>query len=197
MGARVAELKGKLAYPGQHLAVIEEFLPGEGVYVAGGDIYAAVVGVVEVDAQSRRISVRPVTKSPRIPRRGSIVHGYVAHIPRDDLAIVKITHDERMIPYSNGFTGILHISQAANRHPTSIYEFVRPGDAVKLQVINTRNPFLVSIKAAGLGVIAAYCSLCGAPLYKQPGQAHLACLRCGNREPRKVAASYIFVAGRR
>lgn len=190
---RIEELQGRFVYPGQPLAVIEEFIPGEGVYVADGTIYAAVTGVVEVDSVSRRISVRPATPKPRVPTKGSIVHGYVANIPRDDLAIVKITHDEKLVPFSDGFTGILHVSQAANRHVNSIYDVVRVGDAVRVQVLTGRNPFIVSIKQASLGVIAAYCSRCGAPLYRVPGQQHLVCLRCGNREQRKVATGYLFV----
>lgn len=190
---RVEELKGKLVYPGQPLAVIEEFLPGDGVYVADGTIYAAVTGVVEVDLSARRISVRSLTRTPRVPRKGDIVHGYVAAIPRDDIALIKVTHDEKMVPFSGTFTAILHISQAADRHPSTIYDYVRVGDAVRVQVLNNGNPYIASIKHASLGVVVAYCSRCGAPLHRVPGQAHLVCLRCGNKESRKVASGYVYV----
>jgi exosome complex component CSL4 len=191
--SRVDQLKGRIVYPGQPLAVIEEFIPGDGVYVAGGTIYAAVMGIVEVDTGSRSLRVKPLTRQPRLPRKGSIVHGYVAAIPREDLAIIKITHDDRMAPFSDGFTGVLHISQAADHFPSTIYEYVRVGDAVKVQVLNNHNPFIVTIKGPGLGVIAASCSRCGLPLYKVPGYHHLQCLNCNNKESRKVASGYLYV----
>ncbi len=190
---RVNKVHGRLAYPGQPLAVIEEFIPGEGVYVENGTIYSAHLGVVDIDTTTRRLNVKPLTRTPRVPRKGDIVHGYISSIPRDDIALIKITHDEHMIPFTGTYTGILHISQAADRHPSTIHDYVRLGDVVRVQVLNNSNPYIVSIKQATLGVIAAFCSRCGAPLYRVHGQPYLVCLQCGNRETRKVAAGYIYV----
>jgi exosome complex component CSL4 len=47
------------------------------------------------------------------------------------------------------------------------------------------------MKDARLGVIAAYCSRCGAPLVKEKNV--LKCRVCGNTEMRKLAPDYIFL----
>jgi exosome complex component CSL4 len=192
------ELPGRRVYPGDPLCTIEEFIPGDGVYVdESGVVRAARVGVVELDMVQRRISVRPYAAKPRLPRKNHAVYAIVVGVPRDDLALVKIFADERMVPYNGFFTAVLHISQASDRRIPSIYDAVRPGDIIRATLTTDAAPYVVSTKRPQDGVILAQCSVCGAPLYRVPGKQLLVCKKCGNEEPRKVSPYYVLTEKRR
>jgi len=184
----------KLVLPGDLLAVIEEYLPGEGTYVfeEAGEIRAAITGYPFIDMKTRKLNVKPAGRTPRIPRRGSIIHGYVSMVPREDLALVRMVGDERMRRLSGSFTGVLHISQASEKYVNSIYQVVRLGDLIRAHVLSSKPPYILSIKLPQFGVVVAFCSQCGAILEKRPGSHLLVCPRCGNKEARKVSTYYMY-----
>jgi len=187
------ELPGRRVYPGDPLCTIEEFVPGEGVYVDdNGIIRSAKVGHVELDMVKRRISVKTAVPKPRLPGRNRPVYALVLGMPRDDLALVKIFADERMVPYNGFFTAVLHISQASDRMLKSIYDAVRPGDIIRATVTSPAAPYVVSIRRPQDGVILAQCSVCGHDLYRVPGKQLLVCPKCGHEEPRKVSPYYLL-----
>jgi exosome complex component CSL4 len=187
------ELPGRKVYPGDPLCTIEEFIPGEGVYVdENGIVRAARVGVVELDMVKRRISVKTSIPRPRLPSKNKPVYAVVIGMPREDLALVKIFADERMIPYNGFFTAVLHISQASDRMLKSIYDAVRPGDIIRATVTSAAAPYVVSIRRPQDGVILAQCSICGHDLYRVPGKQNLVCPKCGHEEARKVSPYYIL-----
>ena len=193
-----SKLNGARVLPGEPLCTIEEFIPDEGVYVdPDGVVRAARIGVVEIDMASRRIRVRPIQGKPRMPKRGGSVYAVLYAVPREDLGLLKVFADERLIPYSGTFSGVLHISQASDTMIKSIYDAVKPGDIVKATVLSATPPYMLSTKRPQDGVILAYCSVCGAPLYRVPGSSNLVCLRCGNEERRKTAANYVMVLRKR
>ncbi|KSW11727.1 hypothetical protein CF15_02615 [Pyrodictium occultum] len=194
----IEELAGRRVFPGEPLCTVEEFIPGDGVYVDDGLIRAARFGRVEVDMASRRISVKPFSAKPRLPRRGSAVYGIVYAVPREELALVRIFADERMVPYNGFFSGALHIVQVADSPgERSIYDYVKPGDYIRATVMSSTPPFMLSMKKSQDGVVLAYCSVCGAPLYRVPGSPRLVCLHCGNEEDRRVSPLYILTARRK
>ncbi len=191
---KIEELHGLRVTPGDPLCTIEEFMPGEGVYVDDlGVIRAARVGIVELDMASRRIRVRSVVQRPRLPSKGEQVYAILTSVPREDLALFRIFADERGITYSGSFSGILHVSQASDSMIKSIYDAVKPGDIVRATVLSSSAPYMLSIKKPQDGVVLASCSICSAPLYKVPGRNVLVCLKCGNEEKRKVSPNYILV----
>jgi len=191
---KLEELHGLKVTPGDPLCTIEEFMPGEGVYVDdSGVIRAARVGIVELDMVSRRIRVRLAVQKPRLPSKGDQVYAILTSVPREDLALFRIFADERGVPYSGSFSGILHISQASDTMIKSMYDVVKPGDIVRATVISSTAPYMLSMKRPQDGVVLANCSICSAPLYKVPGRNVLVCLRCGNVEKRKVSSNYILV----
>ncbi len=190
----IEKLHRSLVVPGDRLCVVEEFMPGEGAYVhVDGSVRAAQVGRAFFDWVQRRVSVINPAGKPRIPRRGSVVYGIVVSLLREDLELVKLFADERLRRFNGVYSGFLHVTQASDRPVKTILEVVKPGDIIRARVLNAKHPFQLNVKQGNLGVIAAFCSRCGAPLYRVPGQQQLVCLRCGNRENRKVATGYLFV----
>jgi len=161
-----------------------------------GIIRAARVGVVELDMVKRVVSVKTALPRPRLPSRNRAVYAIVVGMPREDLALVKIFADERMVPYNGFFTAVLHVSQVSDRPVKSIYDAVKPGDIIRATVTSPAAPYVVSIRKPQDGVILAQCSVCGHDLYRVPGKQALICPKCGNEEARKVSPYYVLSAKR-
>lgn len=182
--------------PGDPLAVIEEYFPGEGTYVdeERGLVRASKVGRPLYDYANRvvRVTGRPFRYS--VPRPGSVVLAYVGSV-RPELAVLTIVGE-----YDKGgnlrriswpLTGMLHISQASQEYLKNLFEAYAVGDLIKARVLSEENPYQVTTKGPGLGLVLATCSNCGGVL--QPDQGgFLKCVECGSRERRKnISRDYI------
>ena len=108
--------------PGQELATLLEFLPGEGVYVENDMLYAKVYGVVDIDRKERKINIR--SKSTEVPsfKRGDMVICEVVEVKDSAVItrIVKAINSFREVPVS---TSAIHISNVKEG-------YVEPGDFV-------------------------------------------------------------------
>jgi|UniRef100_A0A7J2TB18 Predicted RNA-binding protein (consists of S1 domain and a Zn-ribbon domain) len=174
--------------PGDKLCVEEEFVPHTGAYVDNGVVRSLIVGRPIYDIISRRVYVKPA-KSVQMPKSGDVLLGVVEQM-RDEVAIIRFIGYDINKPLKHEFRGVLHISQATEARIQSLYDAIRLGDVVRIKVLNSYIPFIVTMKDAKLGVIAAYCSKCGAPLIKE--REILKCRVCGNAEMRKLTPDYIF-----
>lgn len=178
----------EIALPGEQLAVEEEAIPVSNAYVdEEGYIRASVVGVLFFDKLKKTIHVKPVAKREALLKPGTIVEGLVV-AASEDLAFIDI--------YSaNGARlsaqGVLHISQCSDTKINTLLEVIKPGDYVRAKVLNNSPPYQLSLKDPGLGVIEAYCSICGSPLYKSGDK--LQCTTCGNVESRKIGGTYVYI----
>ena len=181
---------GEPVLPGDMIGVEEEFIPLSGSYVdEHGYIRSQLVGRVYVDLMKKHVIVRHVKGKPLIPRQGDVVEGIVSSMS-DDLAFIGIYAVNDKYLRSPVFTGIIHISQASQEFLSSLYEAFRLGEVVRAKVLNNNHPFQLTTREPGLGVIVAYCSNCGAVLYRRNDR--LVCKRCGNTEKRKISSFYIF-----
>lgn len=185
--SRLKELTRLWVVPGDNVCVVEEFLPGTGVYEDGGFIRSSTVGLVSVDLRSRVVNVKS-TKTPYLPSRGEVVYALVT-VLHEELAITKIFASELGRRYANHFTGLLHVSQVLDRFVKNVYEVLAVGDVIKAKILNDSIPYMLTIKEARLGVILAYCSLCGTQLRRQSTDS-LRCPKCDNVEKRKLSLDY-------
>ncbi len=183
--------KSRTVLPGDYLCAPEEFMPGSLTYVRGGEVRAAVPGIVLYDYSSRRVIVKPFHRESPRPVAGSLVIGVVTSV-KEDSATISILMDNKWRPFGTPFTGILHVSHASRQYTRSITDAVRLGDLVRVKVLRDTIPMHVSMRDAQLGVLAAYCSQCGALLVAEHGSNMLKCPRCGNTEPRKLAPDYML-----
>jgi len=186
--SRLSEIMNKYVVPGDPVCTMEEFLPGSGVYEEGGVIRSSVTGRVQVDLNLRIVNIKPTLKVPQLPGRGDVVYGTLI-VLHDELAITKIFANELGIKYHNPFTGLIHISQAADKFIKSFYEILAVGDVVKAKILNNFTPYNLTIKEPKLGVVVAYCSVCGAVLKRHSSEV-LKCPKCGNMEKRKLSVDY-------
>jgi exosome complex component CSL4 len=90
---------------------------------------------------------------------------------------------------SGVFTGILHISDAAERYVNSMNDVCRPGDIIQAKVISEKNQiYHLSTADKTLGVIYAFCSRCGNLLEQK--RHEMRCPKCEHIEKRKTAPNY-------
>ncbi|RLF12139.1 MAG: RNA-binding protein [Thermoprotei archaeon] len=193
VGARLGEDEEVLlALPGDLLSVIEEFSPGEGVYEERGMVYSSTVGLIVRDMEERRISVLPLKQDPPMPRKGDSVLGVVVGI-RKDIAEVDIYQVEGARSFTNPYKATLHVSEVDTRYVERIVNAVWPGDVVKAKVLLLRDPYPLSIKEKGMGVLLAFCTKCRYPLLLKGGR--LVCFMCGSHETRKTSSNYMLKWG--
>ncbi|ARM76363.1 exosome complex RNA-binding protein Csl4 [Acidianus manzaensis] len=175
--------QGDLICPGTLLAVEEEFSAGEGSYEENGNIRAALAGKVFYDMISRRSNVLPSKKTLFTSlKKAKYVYGIVTSIKEETANITISSIEETFI---SPISGILHVSQTANKYIKTITDAIRTGDIIRAKPITYTTPVFLTLKGKDLGVIIATCSICGHLLIKAD-EEHLKCPNCGNIEQRKI-----------
>ncbi|WP_131160107.1 exosome complex RNA-binding protein Csl4 [Aeropyrum pernix] len=184
--------KGKVM-PGDVLATIEEFLPGEGVYVdpVKGFIRAAAPGVAYLD-MSRRIAYVKPHKKPQTPGPGSEVAALVTGV-RGDLVVAEVYGVVRLSPkpawlyeLPSPYSAAIPISHIADEYIKNIEDYYRIGDWILAKIVSRTPPFTLSTVEPRYGVVYAICSRCGAVMEFQ-SERSMKCPKCGNVEKRKVS----------
>lgn len=186
MSRGMKRLRRELVFPGDELAVIEEFLEGPGAYQENGIVRSAELGDVQFDLERREVKVSKRTRTPLLPEEGLDIVGEVGSVKRR-MANVEI-FQMKGVEISPPFTGVIHIS-SVGLDVKNMNLALRSGDIVKAKVINTKNKITqLSLEGSKYGVIYAFCSKCGS-LLQQRGM-RLLCSRCGRVERRKIARTY-------
>ncbi|MDI9623399.1 MAG: exosome complex RNA-binding protein Csl4 [Methanothermobacter sp.] len=182
---------GDFVFPGDSLAVIEEFVPAEGTYEEKGKIKSLFVGEVARDEKNKRIKVISKTETPPLLKEGVVVIGEVIEV-KGQRALVKIHHvkGSSRAPVTS-FVGAVHISQATNGYLSKLTEAFRIGDIVEARVSRLVGLTGIDLQTTqrGLGVIKAMCTRCR-HFMKKAGKDEVVCPNCGNREKRKLSTDY-------
>ena len=175
-------------FPGDKLAVSEEFLPGQHTYDNVGLIRALVAGAVQRDMKNMEISLKPATQ-PELIKIDDWVTGQV-EVAQANSANVHIYFLNGKPTYKD-FSGMLTLRGLSGggrgaRRTTP----VKSGDIVRCRVFSLTNSIIhLAIDEPDMGVVAALCGNCGRPLLK--GSATRAkCDECGNVEERKLAKDF-------
>jgi len=176
---------GEIAVPGESIGVIEEFAPGENVYVLDGEIVSKIVGLITKDMRKLRVDVK-LCKNPPFPKKDDIIYGFIERI-KDVFAVVKIFYIEnRNLVLPLAFTGTLHIMNIGGERVGKVYDVYGYGDIIRAKILlNKGPPFLLTTIGRDLGVILARCPKCMAILKKRG--LKLFCTRCRINVRRKVA----------
>ena len=178
--------------PGQPLGVIEEYLPGSGVYVdSDGVLRAAIAGKVVVDKASKTVYV-VARRRIKFPEYGSEVVGYVTGL-RHDLVIVEVHGVISLSPRPKWLyetpgplSAAIPIANIADEYIKDIVDYYRIGDLVIAKIVSRTHPFTLTTKNPQYGVLYAYCGNCGS-LMNYKSDRTMVCPRCGSVEKRKVS----------
>lgn len=185
--AKKPKITEKEVFPGERLAVIEEYNEGEGTYQSDGEIRSAEIGVTRHDGATRSVAVEKKTPEIIVPEEGMVAVAEVGSVARRDARVDIFMLNGRLIHPT--YSGVIHISDISRDYTKNIDMALRNGDTVKGRIVNVKNRLnQMSLADPDFGVIYAYCSRCGGLLESDRGR--LTCPDCGRMERRKTARSY-------
>jgi exosome complex component CSL4 len=177
----------KKIFPGDELAVIEEYNKGEGSYQEDGLVRSEELGETRLNREKRALEVKKATKPLNLPVEGSIVIAEAGSVTRRDARVDIFRINGKKIQPT--YTGVIHISDVAREFSRDLEQALHSGDIVRAVVANTKNTIIqLSIAGPEFGVVYAYCSRCGGILENQKG--NLTCPNCKRVERRQTARSY-------
>lgn len=177
----------KIVFPGERVAVSEEYLPGPGTYEAEGDIYATQIGELDLDAKEKVASVQGLNPPVEL-QVGDVALGTVERL-RSTMAVVKVEAVEGNPRQVTGETeGTIHISKVSESYTEDLKDAMRLADIVRARVIQVNPSLQLATNEPSLGVVLGLCTRDRFPLVKKGRD--LFCTVCERVEPRKVAALY-------
>jgi exosome complex component CSL4 len=184
---KAKELENKEVFPGEKLAVIEEYNDGDGTYQEDGDVRSSEIGVTGYNETHRALIVKKKTPQILVPEEGMEIVAEVGSVARKDARIDIFALNGVLIHPT--YSGVIHISDMSQDYLKNIDMAVRSGDIVKGKLVNTKNRLnQSSLRGQEYGVIYGFCSRCGGLLEKKEGK--LICEDCGRMERRKTAKTY-------
>jgi exosome complex component CSL4 len=185
--AKKPKIDEKEVFPGERLAVIEEYNEGEGTYQSDGEVRSAELGITRHNNANRSVSVEKKTPEIIVPVEGMVAVAEVGSVARRDARVDIFMLNGRHIHPT--YSGVIHISDISRDYTKNIDMALRNGDVVKGRIVNVKNRLnQMSLAEPEYGVIYAYCSRCGGLLELDRGR--LMCPDCGRVERRKTARSY-------
>ena len=185
--AKKPKITEKEVFPGERLAVIEEYNEGKGTYQSDGEVRSAEIGVTRHDSATRSVAVEKKTPEIIVPEEGMMAVAEVGSVARRDARVDIFMLNGRHIHPT--YSGVIHISDISRDYTKNIDMALRNGDTVKGRIVNVKNRLnQMSLADPDYGVIYAYCSRCGGLLESDRGR--LTCPDCGRMERRKTARSY-------
>lgn len=184
-----AEPALKLVFPGDELAVAEEFVPGPGTYEEHGKVYAAWLGEAVLDTADFTASVKPVTKTPVVLHDGDEVVGVIDDT-RSSMAIVDVRArvDQPFREIAGDTNGTLHISKVSEDYVSSMDEAFKRGDLIRAKVVGTDPSLQLTTREPHLGIVKSRCPRC-ATVMALKGKA-LVCPECEWKDLGKVSDLY-------
>ena len=182
---------GDLVFPGDFLAVSEQFLPGVGVFDDNGFIKSATPGNVIINHENKEISVVSKSTGPVLLEINDLVFGQVLDI-RGQRALIDIqSKKDCNRSFALPYKAAIHVSQVKKGYLDRLSDAMRIGDIMVAKVIKvTGNNVDLSIIDSDLGIVKAMCTKCRNYLKQTEGNK-LYCKNCDRKEIRKVASDYL------
>lgn len=174
-------------FPGDEVAVEEEYLAAEGTFAKDGIIYASQIGTLELNDEeciARVISPNP----PNVLKTGDIVYAKVADI-RKTMATADVVAKEGTERGLGGETyATIHVAKISSKYTDDVSKELRKGDIIRAVVTGTSPSLQLSTKDSRYGVVRSLCSMCKTELIKKNGGLY--CTKCEKSSSRKLADDY-------
>jgi exosome complex component CSL4 len=136
---------------------------------------------------NKQVSVYPLVETATFPKVGDVIVGMVLDVKTKNAILTIFQVGDKKL--SGFFKGALHISGVSHGYVDNMFNVCKPGDLVRARVISTENrSVFLSTAEKDLGVLHAYCSICGNVL--QPKDRGMGCSNCGHLEHRKISPDY-------
>lgn len=174
-------------FPGDEVAIEEEYLASEGTFAKDGKVYAAQIGRLVLDDEecvAKVISPNP----PNVLVPGDVVYAKVGDI-RSTMATADVLVKEGTArPIGSETYGTIHVSKIADKYCDDPGKELRKGDIVRATVTSVKPSLQLSTKGEHFGVIKSLCGRCKTPLIRKGGALY--CEKCERTVPRKLADDY-------
>jgi len=142
-----------IAFPGEKIAIIEEYESGKNTFDDGHMVRSAVVGIPDLNKKERTAQVQNF-KQLSIPQVNDTVIGTVAAVMSSMIAV--------MILYVNGKPVKSHVECICNTRNIRKKSVALVNDIVKLKIIGHLNGAIhATISEPDLGVLFTKCKKCG------------------------------------
>lgn len=179
--------KSRVALPGDKLATIEEFAPGEGSAISGESVISTVVGYANQDMANRVINVEQGKRTiENLPRPGDYVVGTVQSAqPSMAQVLIEGVNDQ---PSNKEFTAMLSMRDERRRRNSSP---IKAGDVVRARVLSLKNAIIhLTVDAPNCGVLYTVCSICGNDVVAI-SRDRVKCRECGWVDERLLADDFV------
>tara|TARA_Y100000590_G_scaffold459455_1_gene616586 strand:+ start:16573 stop:17115 length:543 start_codon:yes stop_codon:yes gene_type:complete len=166
--------------PGERIALIEEYLPGDNTFEDDDTIRATTIGEVNLDTSERSASINR-QKQITVPKQGDIIIGVVeANLPSMIAIMIKFVNGKK----TNSDLECICVTRHIRKKNIALAK-----DVVKAKIINHINGTIhASIDSKELGVLFTKCRKC----YGTVGQMRDAvkCKDCGWIDDRKLSTEF-------
>jgi exosome complex component CSL4 len=180
----------KKVVPGDEVAEVEEFIPGEGTYEEDGKVYSSYYGELELDHDDKVAKVKAKNEMT-VLNLGDFVFCTV-NDARASMAICEVVSVEGKSRELGGDTnGTIHVSKISNDYVQDAGRELRPSDIIRAKVIQVKPSIQLTTVGPHLGVVKALCRKCRRPLVK--AEKDLYCPQCERHDHRKIADDYADV----
>jgi exosome complex component CSL4 len=174
-------------FPGDEVAVEEEYLASDGTFASDGIIYASQIGILELNEEeciARVISPNP----PNELRIGDTVYGIVGEIRKTMATAQVIAKDGVTRSIASDTNATIHVSKISQNYTDDVSKELRKGDMIRARVIGIAPSLQLTTKDDHLGVVRSLCGTCKTELKKRG--KNLYCPECDRSFPRNTADDY-------
>ena len=175
-------------FPGDEVAVEEEYLASDGTFASDGKIFASQIGILELDEDemtARVISPNP----PNILKEGDIVFAIVADTRSTMATADVVAVDGKMRGVGGETYATIHVSKISPGYTDDVSRELRKGDHIRAMVIGTKPSLQLATRDEHFGVVRSLCFKCKSEM-KRTGKTQLRCEECERSVPRKLADDY-------
>ncbi|MDR0335257.1 MAG: exosome complex RNA-binding protein Csl4 [Methanomassiliicoccaceae archaeon] len=175
-------------FPGDEVAVEEEYLASDGTFASDGIIYASQIGILELDPEemtARVISPNP----PNILKEGDVVFAIIADTKPTMATADVVAVDGRLRDIGGETYATIHVSKISPGYTDDVSKELRKGDRIRARVIGIKPSLQLSTKDEHFGVVISLCGKCKTELTRK-GKTQLYCEQCDRSFPRKLADDY-------
>ena len=185
-------------FPGEQVALIEEFEGGKNTYITDGTIRSKAVGTRVYDFKRTIVKINP-KNSPMLPKIGDVLVGYLEML-FGSMMSVRVLYINEKKSYA-GFSAIASARtgsggsnnsggggwrERGDRRSRTIF---RVGDIIRGRVISLLNSTIhITIDEKEFGVLYTLCFNCGGDTVRVHNSVK--CIECGVYEERKLTHDY-------
>ena len=166
--------------PGEKIAQIEEYLPGENTFEDNDIIRATTIGDIQLDSNERLASINAQTRIA-VPKVGDVIIGVVeANLPSMIAIMIKFVNGKKVVTDLECICVTRHIRKK---------NIALAKDIVKAEIISHINGTIhATIDSQELGVLFTKCRECFGTVVKM--RDAVKCKDCGWIDDRKLSLDF-------